>query len=321
MTKAPILVAAAAIVDEQNRVLVTQRAKNSHQGGKWEFPGGKCKKGETIKEALDRELMEELGINPIEPAHLITLTHAYPEKTVTLSVWKVRSYSGIPHARESQPLLWQAVSELDPDLFPAADHGIIRALQLPDTCVITPDIQNRSEEQYLREMHQVLDRGAKLILFRDHHLDRLTYRQLAVEIIELCDRYNATCMLNTPIDWLADFKKKNIHMSAFRLMQCEKRPNSNKFFLSAACHDLNEIRQAEKIGADFILLSPVKKTSSHPDTEGMGWEKFSDLVQNCSVPVYALGGMNKTDIDVAQSHGAQGVAGITGFWSAQQVDD
>lgn len=100
-------------------------------------------------------------------------------------------------------------------------------------------------------------------------------------------------------------------------MQCDQRPRVGNGFLSASCHDLKEIRQARKIGVDFILLSPVCATTSHPGGEILGWDKFAELVQHCSVPVYALGGLGRKELHKAWSNGAQGVAGITGFWDAK----
>jgi 8-oxo-dGTP diphosphatase len=314
MNNEPILVAAAAIVDDRNRVLVTQRAAGTHQGGKWEFPGGKCEAGESIQAALDRELMEELGIIPDRPEHLITLTHAYPGKTVTLSVWKVRSYTGALQGREGQPLLWQPVSELNPELFPAADYGIIRALQLPEFCAITPDIQQDTEARFLNKIEKVLDKGIRLLILRNHILDHAAYTQLARQVCNLCESVKARCMLNMPVEWLTGTDSVNLHLSSFRLLKCDQRPNIKQGFLSASCHNTTEIRQAEKIGVDFILLSPVNITTSHPDAGVLGWDKFENMVQNCSVPVYALGGLGRNDLNRALSCGAQGIAGITGFW-------
>jgi len=75
-----------------------------------------------------------------------------------------------------------------------------------------------------------------------------------------------------------------------------------------------EIAQALKIGADFILLSPVKRTASHPEMEGIGWAMFAERVADVPIPVFALGGMQAEDLEQAKQSGAQGVAAISGFW-------
>ncbi len=82
----------------------------------------------------------------------------------------------------------------------------------------------------------------------------------------------------------------------------------------ASCHTLNELKQAEQLGVDFALLSPVKKTMTHPDVTPLGWSNFADAIQHVAIPVYALGGMKISDIQIAKESGAQGVAAIRGLW-------
>ena len=92
-----IAVAVGIVEDVHGRVLVARRAENKHQGGKWEFPGGKINVGETIPVALARELHEELGINLQAACPLLRVRHRYPDQTVLLDVWRVTEYTGEPH--------------------------------------------------------------------------------------------------------------------------------------------------------------------------------------------------------------------------------
>ncbi len=308
----PITVAAAAIIDKNNRVLISRRPEGTHLAGKWEFPGGKCKSGETIEAALSRELEEELGITAIQPKHLITLTHHYVDKTVALSVWTIRSYSGTPQGREGQAIRWQHITDLVPDEFPAADYGVIRALQLPGTCVITPDIGPDKPAQFLQSMARLLDQGTRLFILRCHSLKKKSYLELASEVNGLCSDYHAVCMLNMPISWLPDCPGANIHLRSSQLMLCDYKLEAG--LISASCHNQQEVTQAKRINVDFILLSPVKSTGSHPNAKPLGWDSFADLADGSSAPVYALGGLTENDLSCAQAKGAQGVAGISGFW-------
>jgi len=84
--------------------------------------------------------------------------------------------------------------------------------------------------------------------------------------------------------------------------------------LSASCHNEIDLQQAEKLGVDFCVLSPVLPTRSHPDATPLGWTVFKDLVKKVNVPVYALGGMSPEQEAKALESGAQGVAGIRGLW-------
>ena len=125
-------VAVAAIIDNQRRVLVSKRPAGVHQGGLWEFPGGKLEVNEDVEAALGRELHEELGIRPATLRPLIRVTHDYPDKSVLLDVWYVSRFSGEPVGREGQSIRWVPFDRLDDYEFPKAKLPIITALTLPD---------------------------------------------------------------------------------------------------------------------------------------------------------------------------------------------
>lgn len=109
-------------------VLITRRSDDVHQGGLWEFPGGKVEHGESAIEALGRELHEELGIMLRAAEPLLQVDHTYPDRRVLLDVWRVTDFRGEPHGREGQPLVWVSPDEMEHFAFPAADAPIIAAL-------------------------------------------------------------------------------------------------------------------------------------------------------------------------------------------------
>jgi 8-oxo-dGTP diphosphatase len=126
---AAIDVAAGVLLDAQSRVLVAQRPAGKQQAGWWEFPGGKIRSAESPRQALVRELHEELGIKVQQARSLLTYTHMYPERAVTLHIWQVTEFDGHPAGLEDQPLRWIPVSELiDAGLLPA-DLPVIEVLQ------------------------------------------------------------------------------------------------------------------------------------------------------------------------------------------------
>lgn len=110
-------------------VLITRRPDDVHQGGLWEFPGGKVEHGESTMEALGRELHEELGIMLRAAEPLLQVDHAYPDRRVLLDVWRVTDFQGEPHGREGQPLVWVSLDEIERFAFPAADAPIVAALR------------------------------------------------------------------------------------------------------------------------------------------------------------------------------------------------
>ncbi len=124
-----IEVVAGVIFDaSRERVLLSLRKPDQHQGGLWEFPGGKLEAGEGVVPALARELDEELGIAVLETAERCSLEHAYPDKIVRLRVLDVLAFSGEPRGREGQELRWVAVQELAEVAFPAANAPIVESL-------------------------------------------------------------------------------------------------------------------------------------------------------------------------------------------------
>ena len=122
-------VAVGIVADSTGAILIARRPDHAHQGGLWEFPGGKVEADETVATALQRELHEELGITVQAAEPWLQVRHAYPDKTVLLDVWQVTAWRGEPHGREGQPLRWTSPLELADFAFPAADEPIIARLR------------------------------------------------------------------------------------------------------------------------------------------------------------------------------------------------
>jgi 8-oxo-dGTP diphosphatase len=116
------------LIDPQGRVLITRRAPQTHQGGLWEFPGGKVEPGETIVDALARELKEELGVTVLISEPFMTLEHDYGDQCVCLAVHRVTSWRGEPSGMEGQPLAWEQPANLTDWPFPAANQPILTRL-------------------------------------------------------------------------------------------------------------------------------------------------------------------------------------------------
>jgi 8-oxo-dGTP diphosphatase len=122
-------VAVGVIVDSDQRILIALRPGHVHQGGLWEFPGGKVEAAEAVEQALARELFEELGLELNSCRPLTQVCHDYGDKSVLLDVYWVEGFSGQAEGREGQPIAWVKAAALLDYPFPAANQRIISAVQ------------------------------------------------------------------------------------------------------------------------------------------------------------------------------------------------
>ena len=135
MSNTPIHVAVGVIFDNQkaDQILIAKRPQHLHQGGLWEFPGGKVAAGETVDQALKRELFEELGITVIQSQPLMQVEHNYSDKQVFLDIWTVTQYSGEARGLEGQQCHWVAMQQLlsaeSKYQFPEANKAILEKLK------------------------------------------------------------------------------------------------------------------------------------------------------------------------------------------------
>lgn len=126
--QALVHVAVGVVVNRDRQVLIARRHDNQHQGGLWEFPGGKVRPGETVQAALKRELQEEVNITVRECASLLTIHHDYGDKQVLLDVWYVGVFSGEARGCEGQPVTWADADRLHEYAFPAANQAILHSV-------------------------------------------------------------------------------------------------------------------------------------------------------------------------------------------------
>lgn len=326
-----IHVAVAVIQNDQGEVLIAQRPAHKHQGGLWEFPGGKVEVGEDLPSALKRELQEELGITAARLQPLMRIDHDYPDKSVLLDVWRVGGIDGVAHGKEGQPVRWVPANELRNYAFPAANVSIISAILLPPLYLITGEIgrldsgptrasiRAADEKVFLGRIEQAARAGARLMQLRVKSLDDVQYRALAQRALAICHRYGAQLLLNAEPRLVLELDAGGVHLTSTRLMALRARPLPRQKWVAASCHNPDEIRHACAIGVDFIVLAPVLATGSHPGVAPLGWDRFQELAEHAQVPVYALGGMNAAHLALVRQRGAQGVAVVSAVWEAADV--
>ncbi len=308
-------VVAGVIYNAQNQVLIALRPKQTHQGGLWEFPGGKCETGETAEQALARELQEEIGIVVQQSRPLIRIFHTYPDKKILLDVFRIERWHGKAWGREGQAVQWCSPNLLKHNDFPAANVPIITAIQLPTKYLITPEPASVNEKTFFYRLEAALDQGINLVQLRSKQFSERDYCHYAEKVLTRCDRHHAQLLINAAPKIALSVGANGVHLNSQRLWAYTERPLNTDLWVAASCHTDADIEQANRIGIDFIVLGSVQATLSHPDALPLGWFKFCQLTEQAHCPVFALGGMKKDYMPQAWAHGAQGIAAIRALFA------
>ncbi len=304
-------VAVAVIKREDGKVLFAERPPGKACAGEWEFPGGKVETGESVRQALDREIREELAISITQARPWITLSHQYPHASVLLHFFIVSGWTGREHGEEDQRLSWQNLSDLTISPLLAANGPVIRALLLPETYAIScaGDI---GEEEFLRRLAEAVDNGLQLLQLREKSLNNSRLRQLIDQILAITEPGGVRILINSDMPEELTKHFNGLHLTSKHLLQLDNRPDFK--LVAASCHSRQELEHAIKLGLDFAVLSPVNHTRSHPQATPLGLSKMREIITNCPIPVYALGGMSLDQLHEIQSHGAHGIAMMRNAW-------
>lgn len=244
-----------------------------------------------------------------------------------------------------------ASSSTTPIIGPAATHMAYAERDKDGDGADTAAEIDVSAHRFLIDLDASLSAGIKLVQLRSKLLTPRAFAALAKQAAALCHRAGARLIVNGALKaWGAAsgnviegddtgtiptsvsnhalfymalqaeidaLDADGVHLSSAQLMRCSQRPLRHGQWVSAACHTSAELQQAMTLQLDFVTLSPVLHTTTHPDAEPLGWERFAALARTSHVaalPIFALGGMQAADMASAQAHGAHGIAAIRSFW-------
>ncbi|HEX8979190.1 MAG TPA: Nudix family hydrolase [Parasulfuritortus sp.] len=312
MTKR-VEVSAAVIERPDGTFLMASRPEGKVYAGWWEFPGGKVEPGETARHALDRELHEELGITVRTAYPWLNRAFDYEHARVMLRFFRVTAWDGEPHPHEGQGgLAWTHAAKPDVEPILPANGPILRGLELPLVYGISM-VAELGVESFVARLEAALADGLRLVQLREKGLPPADLAALAERVADLCRQYGARLMVNGDAE-LAGRLSAGVHLTAAQLAAASARPDLP--WVGASCHNAQELERAAAIGADFVVLGPVQATASHPEAPPMGWERFSRLIEDYPLPVYALGGLAAADLEQARMAGAHGIALRSGAWKS-----
>ncbi|CAG0929522.1 CTP pyrophosphohydrolase [Rhodocyclaceae bacterium] len=303
--------AAAVILRPDGHFLLGRRPPGKPYAGYWEFPGGKIEPGETASQALVRELREELGIEADRFTPWITREFVYPHAHVRLHFFRVSGWHGEIRDIHHDALAWKRTDNVDVSPMLPANVAVLRGLTLPDFYAITHAGEIGIAAQ-LEKLERALAGGLRLLQIREPLLTVEKREAFAREAARLAHAHGARVLVNGDIALANHAGADGVHLPCVQLMQLEARPDLP--LVAASCHNAPELARAAALELDFAVLGPVRETASHPGVSGLGWARCAQLLENFSLPVFALGGMRRDDVEAAQQAGAHGIAAIRAAW-------
>jgi 8-oxo-dGTP diphosphatase len=310
-------VAVAILKNKKGEFLLASRPEDKPWAGWWEFPGGKIEAGESPKQALVRELYEEVGIVPTQIEQWLQKRFDYPAtqdsaaKTVHLHFFFVTQWQGSLISKEGQTFSWQVANNVNVTPVLPANVSIIKALALPPIYAIS-HLAEMGKIAFFNALKQQLEAGLQLIQVREKQLNHKILCEFATQVKTMAHAFGAKVLLNEDIKLAIALGLDGVHLPSRALMQLERKPE--QLLVAASCHNRAELAQAMRLNLDFVTLSPVAETASHPNASPLGWETLSTLSQTITVPIFALGGMRKDDLPQALASGAQGIAMQRSIW-------
>lgn len=305
MTQRITEVAVAIFIKADGSFLLSSRPKGKPYADFWEFPGGKIEAGESVLQALQRELMEELNVSITRATPWFTFLMHYTHAAVRLHCWRVTEWHGEMQGMEAQQFAWQQLAAITVVPILPGCVPILNALALPHVYAIT-DATEVGVEVYLTRLEQAFKHGLKMIQIREKNMSRDQVIRMATRIIKIAHAHNAKVLLNSDIALAREVDADGLHFTASQLHQCIIRPDFK--LVAASTHCRADIERAAALKLDFVVLGAVKPTRTHPGQAALGWEKFATVAAASPLPVYALGGLTSGDLSVAMAHGAHGVA-------------
>lgn len=315
LARTEVNVAAGVLIRPDGDVLLASRPAGKPYAGYWEFPGGKVEPGESVQAALTRELHEELSIDIDAACPWLVRVHDYPHALVRLHFLRVFAWRGELRARERQQFGFFARDRFPTGPLLPATVPVLRWMELPPVYGISA-IGALGPERFVQRLEVALERGLKLLQFREPSLDAESVTSIFSRVLERVRAAGATILVNSRHNRSLWDRADGVHLTAADAAALSSRPEYS--WVAASAHSRAEMQHAAALGVDCVVAGPVKPTTSHPERPALGWSTFEKLVVDSPMPVYALGGMRWIDLGRALRLGAHGVASLSGLWRTDQ---
>lgn len=319
-------VAVAVVSRPDGTVLWGCRPEGKPYAGYWEFPGGKVEPGESVWQALVRELREELGITALEGGPWFVIEHDYEHALVRLHLYRVWKFEGEPQSLEGQAFSWDSLQPQNLHPILPATEPLLPQLNQAEILILSQyDMGIAQFEDCLNRA--LLRQGRLALVFRENHLKGTDLLQAYEHARDWACQHGIPITINsgTFVQMLdSEFRDSEfpirLHLTERHLLEGLPLAVQTSWIasgkakpVSASVHSAESLQEAFAQKLEFALLGAVKATSSHPGQAGLGWERFGQMVRLCRLPVYAIGGLSPGDLQEAKRSGAHGVAMISGI--------
>ena len=305
-------VVAAVLFQADGSYLLAQRPEGKAYAGYWEFPGGKVEPGESLEQAIGREIREELGLEISAAYPWLTRTHVYEHAAVRLHFMRVREWRGEPRGLDGQRFAFQFPGQETVTPMLPANGPILQAVALPQTMGVTQAHSLRIDNFIIR-LEAALTKGLRLVQVREKEMTPAQLQVFARDVAQRCHAHGARVLINGDLALARDVQADGVHLTAAQLLKTLTRPAFD--LVGASVHTRAELDHAVQLGCDFAVLGPVQPTATHPGAAPLGWGGFSAIARDAAIPVYGIGGLGAADVyPAAWQAGAHGVALLRHAW-------
>ena len=182
-------------------------------------------------------------------------------------------------------------------------------------------VTNRAlcREDFLMRLEKIAMCHPAGIILREKDLSEKEYRHLAKKVIEFCEVYQVPCVLHSFINIAIELKANAIHLPLPVLREMTDEQKSYFQIIGASCHSVEDAREAEYLGCTYITAGHIFDTDCKKGLPGRGTDFLMDVCENVSIPVYAIGGVDSTNITDVCKAGAQGACVMSGLMQCEDV--
>ncbi|HEX7380766.1 MAG TPA: NUDIX domain-containing protein [Nevskiaceae bacterium] len=289
---------ACGVLVRGDRILIARRPGGKIGAGKWEFPGGKLEAGETSREALVRELDEELGVRVLDATALAPLAHRYRDRDVCLDTWRVERFAGAPHPREGQQLAWVTRHEIGGYDMLASSWRVLAALALPRRYGTWTDVP------VVSAMASAPLADGAWVLLRRPQMDLETYVRAAWDVVARCAAFGARVIVDRSSALPRVPAAVGLQLDADALVACTARPAAHDRFCLVVVRDRVELARAWTLDFDAVVWNP---RGEHDAPRALPVSSVA-MPGEPGLPVYVVDRTNAT-----VSAAARGAFGMAGF--------